>query len=173
MGEKLTFTLPQTREFFLDSVMNNDKIQLTKEGLESLKNELEDLVNVKRPKTVKRLANARAEGDLKENSDYQNAKDELGFLDGKIEELKHVVDNAQVVKGDKSGGVSVGTSVKVKVNGSKHEYHIVGDWEADPAEKKISHTSPLGQALVGKKVGEKVEVDAPAGKITYEILEIK
>ncbi len=152
---------------------NNNQIQLTKEGLKALKKELDELVNTKRPKLVKRLASARAEGDLKENSDYQNAKDELGFMDGKIEELKHVVDNAQVISGSKSGGVSVGTSVKVKVNGSKHEYHIVGDWEADPAEKKISHTSPLGKALVGKKVGEKVEVEAPAGKITYEILEIK
>ena len=152
---------------------NNNQIQVTKEGLESLKKELDKLVNTKRPKLVKRLASARAEGDLKENSDYQNAKDELGFMDGKIEELKHVVDNAQVISGSKSGGVSVGTSVKVKVNGSKHEYHIVGDWEADPAEKKISHTSPLGKALVGKKVGERVEVEAPAGKITYEILEIK
>ncbi len=152
---------------------NNNQIQLTKEGLASLKKELEELVSIKRPKMVKRLASARAEGDLKENSDYQNAKDELGFMDGRIEELGHVVDNAQVVKGDKSGGVSVGTSVKVKVNGSKHEYHIVGDWEADPMEQKISHTSPLGKALVGKKVGERVEVDAPAGKITYEILEIK
>lgn len=152
---------------------NHNQIQITKQGLEALKNELAELVGEKRPKLVERLSNARQQGDLKENSDYQNAKNELEFMDGKIEELEHVINVAVVVKSKgKKDGVSVGAKVHVKVNGAKHTFHIVGEWEADPAEKKISHTSPLGKALVGKKKGEKVEVEAPAGKITYEILSI-
>lgn len=152
----------------------NNKVQLTQKGLDSLKSELEELKNVKRPKLVDRLTNARAAGDLSENSDYQNARDELEFLDGRIEELEEVLKNAKVVS-DSGGGdeVSVGTKVLVHVNGQEHEYEIVGEWEADPMEKKISHTSPLGQALVGKAVGDEAQVEAPAGKITYKVLEIK
>jgi transcription elongation factor GreA len=150
-----------------------DKVQLTKVGFDSLQKELDELVNVKRPKFVERLANARSQGDLAENSDYQNAKDELEFLDGRIEELENVLKNANVVRGKNGKGVSLGTKVTLKTNGSTHVYEIVGDWEADPVNKKISHTSPLGIALVGKNVGDKVEVEAPAGKITYEILQIE
>lgn len=152
----------------------DDQLQVTTQGLEQLKTELDELVNTKRPQVVARLERARNEGDLAENSDYTNAKDELEFLDGRIDEIKHVVENAQVIKSNGStGSVSVGTKVKIKVNGAEHIFEIVGDWEADPQAKKISHTSPLGQALVGKKVGEEVEVDAPAGKINYKILSIE
>ena len=151
----------------------NNEIQITKEGLETLKKELGGLLEEKRPKLVDRLANARAQGDLSENSDYQNARDELEFMDGRIDELQHVVKSAKVIDGRGRGdNIAVGTKVKVKSNGAQHDFHIVGEWEADPAEKKISHTSPLGQALVGKKKGDKVTVEAPAGKISYEILEI-
>ncbi|MFC1710155.1 transcription elongation factor GreA [Patescibacteria group bacterium] len=147
--------------------------QVTKEGLKALEEELRDLVEEKRPKLVDRLANARSQGDLSENSDYQNARDDLEFLDGRIAELQEVITSAQVVTGgNNKGAVDVGTKVTLKVNGSRHVYDIVGDWEADPAEKKISHTSPLGQSLVGKKKGEKVQVEAPAGNLTYEILKI-
>lgn len=153
--------------------MSNKKIQLTQKGLETLKKELVELVEVKRPKMVKRLSNARSQGDLKENSDYQNAKEELGFLEGKIEELTHVIKTAKVVEVSKNGDVGVGTKVTVKINGSIQVFEIVGDWEADPLNKKISHTSPLGTALSGRKKGEKVEVEAPAGKILYEIVAIE
>ena len=150
-----------------------NKIQITEKGFEALEKELNVLLETKRPKLVERLSNARAEGDLSENSDYQNAREELGFMDGKISELQGVIKNADIVKGGGNGDeVAVGTSVKVIVNGDKHEYHVVGEWEADPMKKKISYTSPLGKALVGKKRGEKVEVEAPAGKVTYEIVEI-
>lgn len=154
--------------------MTNKKIQVTKEGLKALEEELGVLVEKKRPKLVERLSHARLEGDLSENSDYQNARDELEFMDGKISELNGVLKNAEVVKSNgNSEEVAVGANVKVKVNGSEHVFHVVGEWEADPASKKISHTSPLGEALMGRKKGEKVEVEAPAGKITYEIVEIK
>lgn len=153
----------------------NKKTQLTKKGYETLKSELDQLVDSKRPKLVERLSYARQQGDLSENSDYINAKEELEFLDGRIAELGDVLRNASVVNGDSkniNGGVSVGTQVTVKVNGQKHTFSIVGEWEADPVNKKISPESPLGMALVGKKVGEKAEVEAPAGKVVYEILEI-
>ncbi len=153
----------------------NKTIQITKEGLAALKSELSVLTEKKRPALVDRLANARSQGDLAENSDYQNAKDELEFLDGRIEELSEVLNNASVFddkKGGRAGEVVLGTKVTVKNGVGNHTFHIVGEWEADPAQKKISHTSPLGLALLGKKVGEKVEVEAPAGKILYQVLEI-
>lgn len=155
--------------------MVNDKLSVTKQGLEALKKELAVLEEEKRPKLVDRLANARQQGDLAENSDYQNAKDELEFLDGRIEELQNVIKNASIISDNCSskGQVGVGTKVKVHVNGQNSVFEIVGEWEADPVLKKISHTSPLGHALMGKAVGEKIEVEAPAGKIHYEIVSIE
>lgn len=151
----------------------SNQVQLTKKGFEGLEKELNELVEVKRPKLVERLSYARQQGDLSENSDYINAREELEFLDGRISELNEVLKNASIVK-SKNGksSVDIGMKVTVRVNGQKHDFDIVGEWEADPINKKISPNSPLGAALVGKKVGEKTQVDAPAGKITYEILEI-
>lgn len=148
-------------------------IQLTAKGLEALKKELLGLIEVKRPFLVDRLSNARSQGDLSENSDYQNAKEELGFLEGRIDELNEVIKNAKIVNdsGNKNG-IGVGTKVTVRVNGIKNTFEIVGEWEADIVNKKISHTSPLGSALVGKKIGEKFEVEAPVGKILYEVVSI-
>ena len=151
-------------------------VKVTKQGLETLIKEHEVLVNTKRPKMVDRLSYARSQGDLSENSDYQSAREELEFLDGRIEELEEVIKNAKVVEGTaKNGnsGIEVGAKVTVKVNGKENTFDIVGEWEADPINKKIAHDSPLGMALVGKKVGDKAEVEAPAGKITYEILAIE
>lgn len=155
--------------------MNDDKqIQVTQTGLDKLKVELEDLEKVKRPALVQRLERARNEGDLSENSDYTNAKEELEFLDGRIDELKHVVDHAKIVTAISSGStVDLGTIVVVEINGNKHEFTIVGEWEADPGQKKISHESPLGKQLIGKSPGDTVEVEAPAGNIVYKIVEIK
>ncbi len=162
------------KERFFFRIMNK-KVQVTKQGLEELKAEYHELVNVKRPKLIERLEYARSQGDLSENSDYQNAKDELEFLDGRIEELEHVLNNAQVVESSngKKDKVSVGTRVTIKTGGAEHVYQLVGEWEADPVNKKISHESPLGQALLGKEVGEEVQVDAPVGKINYEIVNIE
>lgn len=151
----------------------NSQIQITSQGLNSLKDELDQLQNEKRPKLVDRLAYARTQGDLSENSDYHNARDELEFLDGRISELEEVLKKAKVVRASsKRDEIAFGTKVTLKDNGREHVYEIVGEWEADPAEKKISHNSPLGQTLIGKKVGEKVKVEAPAGKLTYEVLKI-
>jgi len=151
------------------------KIKLTKTGLDTLRKELEELRDVKRPKLVDRLSNARSQGDLSENSDYQSAREELEFLDGRIEELEKVVNNASVVTINSKNGhsVSLGTKVTVKVNGKESIFNIVGEWEADPINKKISHESPLGLALIGKKIGDIAEVEAPAGRIKYEVLAIE
>jgi len=148
-------------------------IKLTKSGLEELKKELAILLEDKRPKLVARLANAREQGDLAENSDYQSAKEELEFLDGRIDELTDVVKTAVVSDGDKKDGVGIGTKVTVRVNGKQTIFDMVGEWEADPMNKKISDSSPLGLALVGKKVGDKAEVEAPAGNVVYEILAVE
>ena len=153
--------------------MVKKQLQLTKDGLEALKKELSELNNVKRPKLVDRLSYARSQGDLTENSDYSNAKEELEFMDGRIEELEMVIKNAKVIDSSlKSDGVNVGTKVTVRYDHNQAIFEIVGDWEADPVNKKISPDSPLGMALIGKKVGDKAEVQAPAGKLTYEILAI-
>ncbi len=153
--------------------MQNTVVQLTKEAFETLKGELKELNEVKRPKLVERLGHAMSEGDLAENSDYQSAKEELEFLDGRIDELSVVVNNATIVRGKSiNGKVSVGTKVTVKVGGKSQIFTIVGEWEADPVSRKISPSSPLGQVLMDKAKGEKVTVEAPAGKVVYEILEI-
>lgn len=155
--------------------MQNRQVQLTKEAFEALKSELKELNEVKRPKLVDRLSHAMAEGDLAENSDYQSAKEELEFLDGRIDELTEVVNNAHVSNstGLVNGKVGMGTKVTVKIGGKAQTFRIVGEWEADPGAKKISPSSPLGQVLMEKAKGETVTVQAPAGQVSYEILEIE
>lgn len=171
-GLMIPFIFPGVFLFFFH--MNN-KIYLTKEGSDKIKKELEDLQNVIRPRVVERLSSARMQGDLSENAEYASARDELAFVDGRIEELEEIIKNSAIVQ--KSAGpcdcVVLGCKVKVKSGGAENVFHIVGEWEANPAEKKVSHTSPLGQALIGKKVGEEVEFEAPAGKILFKILGIE
>lgn len=150
----------------------NQRVHLTPEGLSGLKKEYDELIVGKRPQVVERLANARSQGDLSENNDYMNAKEELEFLDGRIAELENVLKNVVIIKKSSKKIIDLGTKVTVSTDSIKNIFHIVGEWEADPGEKKISHESPLGKALLGKKVGDKVEVDAPAGKIIYKILSI-
>ena len=156
--------------------MDAKKIFLTQEGLDELKKELEDLQSTKRPKVLERLAEARAMGDLSENSEYTAAREELALIDGRIEELQEILKGAEVIKEDHSAkgkkAVQLGSKVKVEVKGKHDMFSLVGEWEADPKEKKISHESPLGKALIGKAVGENVEVEAPAGKIVYTVVEI-
>ena len=154
----------------MDTIKN---VVVTKEGLAALKAEYEDLVKTKRPAAVERLANAREQGDLSENSEYTDANQNLAFIDGRILELEEVIHSAKVMTKHGKNQVDVGCKVTVHINGKKEEFIVVGEWEADPKSKKISHESPLGKALMGKKVGEKVEVQAPAGKILYKVLHIE
>jgi transcription elongation factor GreA len=153
------------------------KIQLTAQGLLDRKAELEDLVTNKLPEIIKRVANARAHGDLSENAEYHNAREEQQLMQSRIDELEEVIANAQVVKNTKSNNkVGMGSTVVVQLDGKKGKtftYHIVGEFEADPKEGRISIDSPLGMALMGKKKDDKVVVKAPVGEITYIILDIK
>lgn len=152
--------------------LNHQNI-LTKDGLAELKAEHEQLVNVKRPEVVKRLSDARDLGDLSENSEYAAAKQDLAFIDGRIVELEEFMRGAKVVTGSHGKQmIDVGSKVVLHINGKREEFTVVGEWEADPMQKKISHESPLGKALLGKKPGDTVQVDAPAGKLTYKIIEI-
>jgi len=151
----------------------NQRTVMTKEGLNHLKNELTELTSNKRPEAVKRLADARDLGDLSENSEYAAAKQDLAFIDGRIAELEDIIHAAKVITSHSKGQVDVGCTVTIHVNGKEDVFSLVGEWEADPMQKKISHESPLGKALMGKKVGDKVEVEAPAGKVLYKILQIE
>lgn len=148
-------------------------MMITKSGLAELQKELDELNAVRRPQLVERLSLARSMGDLSENSDYQSAKEDLSFVDGRIAELEDLIKASQVALPATGDRVDFGHSVTVQINGTKAVFQIVGEWEADPMKKKISHSSPLGQALMGKKVGEKVAVDAPAGKVQYTIAGIE
>jgi transcription elongation factor GreA len=157
--------------------MDSKKIYLTKEGHEELRQEYTDLTKVKRPQTVARLTDARNQGDLSENAEYVAAREELSFIDGRIDELEEILKQVVIItdttKKAAGAAVKLGSEVTVKLNGKHEIYRVVGEWEADPTEKKISHESPLGKGLIGKKIGEKVEIEAPAGKIAYTIISIQ
>ncbi|KKP70369.1 transcription elongation factor GreA [candidate division CPR3 bacterium GWF2_35_18] len=146
---------------------------VTKEGLEKLKKEYEELTNVKRKEVVKKLTAARELGDLSENSAWQTAREEQSFIEGRIEELEEILRNAKVIAVKNHNGVVIlGSKVKLHIDGTEEEFHIVGAPEADPKKQKISHESPLGKALLGKKIGDTVEIDAPLGRIKYRIIAI-
>lgn len=152
--------------------MNPKKIYLTQEGLDSLKKELDELTKVKRPDVVRQLSEAREQGDLSENGAYTAAKEELAFIDGRLEELEMLIKQAAVITDQHTDMVSLGSTVSVHVNGKQEVFHLVGEWEADPQAKKISHESPLGKALMGKSLGDEVSVDAPAGTMIYKIVAV-
>lgn len=147
---------------------------VTSEGLKELKQELKVLVETKRPALIERVATARAHGDLSENSEYTAAREDLAFVEGRIEELEELIAKAQIIRNVKNTNhvVKLGSKVSVQINGNSQTFELVGEWEANPLEQKISHTSPLGKALLGKKQGEQVEIDAPAGKVKYHILKV-
>lgn len=149
--------------------MDSKKIYLTKEGLEELKREHEELKTVKRPEVLNRVSQARNMGDLSENAEYTVAREELSFIDGRIDELEELLKQVVLISNNHSSTIKLGSTVKVNTDDGREVFTVVGEWEADPKESKISHESPLGKALLGKKVGEKVEVEAPAGKIVYTI----
>ena len=149
---------------------------LTAEGLEKLKKEVAELKGPRRQELSARLRAAIQQGDLSENAEYVAAREELSFTDGRIEELEELLREVVLIEdGGKSGSkgtVKLGATVVLKIDGKKEEFTVVGEWEADPANKKISHESPLGKALIGKSIGDHVEVQAPAGKVVYTILSV-
>lgn len=153
--------------------MAEEKVYVTQEGLKSLQEEYDNLSSVRRKEVAEKLRKARELGDVTENAAYDAAKDEQAFIEGRIAELESILKRVEVVKNSGAGKIAIGSTVQVHLDGDEQEFKIVGAHEADPTAGKISHESPLGQSLLGKKVGDKIEVEAPVGKLTYCILKIK
>lgn len=153
-----------------------EKFPLTRKGFLRLEQELKNLKGVERPNIIAAIAEARSHGDLSENAEYSAAKEKQSFIEGRIQELEAVVSRAQVIDPSEIEGnvIRFGATVAVvDVDTDKeNKYQIVGDYEADINENRISLSSPLGKALIGKEVGDEVEYIAPGGKKTFEILEI-
>jgi transcription elongation factor GreA len=147
---------------------------LTAEGLARIKAELEELTGPRRVELAARLRSAIQMGDLSENADYHKAKEDQGFLEGRIQELEYLVRNAVVIERNANqDSVSVGSHVTIQeANYPAETYHMVGPKEADPRNGRISHESPIGRALMGHRVGEEVVVETPEGKIKFKILKI-
>ena len=146
---------------------------LTKEGLERMKKDLEFLKKEERIKIAKQLEEAISFGDLSENAAYDEAKDAQAQLEGRIMELENTINSAAIIKESrKHDWVEVGSYVTVKWNGSEDTFQIVGEEEANPIQKRISHRSPLGKMLLGKPKGAKVKVVTPKGQIEYTVIKI-
>ncbi|MFA7308669.1 MAG: transcription elongation factor GreA [Patescibacteria group bacterium] len=151
------------------------EIYLTAEKIAEMKEELNQLKTVRRAEIVARIQDALSLRDLKENSEYQAAKEEQSQLEGTIEEMEYSIKHAKIIKEghSASGAVAIGNTVVAEVNGQKVSYTIVGSAEVDVMKGKISNESPIGRAMLGKKKGDVIEVMVPAGKMTYKIHEVK
>lgn len=162
MGRKIGMTDQQT-------------VSMTQQGYDALVLELSELKETKLPAAIQRVADARAHGDLSENSEYHAAREDLAVIYGRVEEIEFLIQRAEVIESVQNGTVNIGSQVIVEIEGQDghHTFHIVGEWEADPTQRKISEKSPLGQALSGKKKGDRVELEVPAGKVIYSIHEVK
>jgi len=158
-------------------VRNMEKIPITKQGLEKLKAELKHLETVERPKNIKDISEARAHGDLSENAEYDAAKEKQSLIAARINELKNAIAKADVIEIDDgpTDRVVFGSTVLLYNLKTDEEitYQLLGSYESDPENNKISVTSPLGQALIGKEEGDEVKISTPGGIQEYEILEIK
>jgi transcription elongation factor GreA len=153
-------------------------IPITKRGAEMLKEELQRLKHVERPAVVQAIAEARAQGDLSENAEYDAAKDKQGFIEGRIQEIEGKLSAAQIIDPsslDAGGRVVFGATIEMEVEstGDVVVYQIVGDDEADLKEGKISIGSPIARALIGKEAGDTATVQAPGGARDYEIIEVR
>ncbi len=149
---------------------------LTAEGAAELQRELDQLRDVKRPELSRKLKEAVAQGDLKENADYHDAREQKAFAEGRIQYLENVLRSAQIITEDKnSGKVRVGSVVTIREVGEQEDetYRIVGAAEANPREGKISHESPIGRALLGCRKGSKVNVHTPGGEMAVRIRNIE
>lgn len=147
-------------------------VNLTKSGLDELTKELTEL-KIRRLENADKLKAAKDMGDLSENSDWVNAQDEYKFIEGRIDEVERVLNNYTLIKIPRTNKeVQLGSKVTVQQNGKKVLYYIVGSLESNPTDGKISENSPMGKSLLGKAVGESVDIKAPSGKTTYKIVKI-
>jgi len=153
-----------------------ERVPVTKEGYESLKNELNRLKRVERPENIKAIEEARAHGDLSENAEFAAAKDRQGFIEGRISELQYKLANADIIEPDKLNKDKAMFGCKVLLEnietGEDVEYQLVGPDESDIEKGRISVSSPLGKAILGKKPGDELTFQVPGGKRVYELVEI-
>jgi len=152
----------------------NKPTYLSREGLEELKNELDEMTNVRRAEVAARIHDAKEHGDLSENAEYEDAKNEQAFVEGRIQTLQALIKNATLIEENHSSDhVQIGSTVTVDGEDGEETFTIVGSTEARPSNGRISNESPVGRALLGRKKGDKVVVHAPAGDMTFAITNIK
>jgi len=154
------------------NIDKDPKVLLTEEGLKKLKEEYDNLVKNKRQEVTEKIARAREFGDLSENSEYDTAREEQSFIEGRIMELEEILTHAKLIEKSSENKVGIGSKVKVLVDGDIDEYIIVSSVEANPIEGKISIDSPVGKALLGSKVGDEVKISTNI-KAVYKVLEVK
>jgi len=154
---------------------NKNAVYLTQEGLDSLKKELDDLINIRRPENIQAIKEARSLGDLSENAEYDAARNEQAQIEARIKQLEKMLENVSIISDVDTDSVGIGNTVSIKYvdDDEEDEYMIVGSQEADPFESKISNESPIAQALFNHKVGDVVTVESPNGNYEIEIVEIR
>ena len=154
---------------------NKNTVYLTQEGLDELKAELDNLINVRRPENIQAIKEARSLGDLSENAEYDAARNEQAQIEARIKQLEKMLENVSIITEVSKDEVGIGSTVVIKYvdDEEEDEYKIVGSQEADPFESKISNESPIAKALLGHKVGDVVTVESPNGSYDIEIVEIK
>ena len=154
--------------------MNNKPAYLSKEGLDKLRDELSEMVNVRRAEVAARIHEAKEHGDITENAEYEDAKNEQAFVEGRIQALSALIKNAVIIDEENTSTthVGIGSTVEVESQDGRETFRIVGSAEANPAAGRISNESPVGRALLGHRKGDKVQVSVPAGSWTYKIVGI-
>ncbi|CAN5609334.1 transcription elongation factor GreA [soil metagenome] len=150
----------------------SNQIPITKEGLEKLKSELDQLVTVRRPQIIKAIAAAREEGDLRENAGYDAARHDQAMTERRIREIEDRIRRAVIIDPSKASSIQVGTTVKIEIDGEEEEYTIVGAIEAKPAQGKISNESPIGKALLGHKAGDVIDIRTPTSVLQARVVSI-
>ena len=155
----------------------NDRVPMTASGLASMQEELKQLKNVARPEVIRSIAEAREHGDLSENAEYHAARERQSFIEGRVAELEDKMARAEVIDVSKLSGKSVmfGATVTIVDEDTEEtlKYQLVGEWESDVKEGRLAVTAPLARALIGKSVGDSVEVSTPKGEKSYEILKVR
>lgn len=156
--------------------MAADPIPVTQEGRQKLLDELDHLVNVRRPEIIKAVATARSEGDLRENAGYDAARNDQSFIEGRIRDIESILKRIEIIdEAAASDGnlVTIGSTVTIKIDGDNETYTIVGAVEADPAKGRISNESPFGKALLGRRVGETTQIETPVTTLSAEIVSVE
>lgn len=154
--------------------MSKKDILLTSEGFLELEEELNNLKNVRRPRVIEAIKDARAQGDLSENADYDAARNEQAEVEGRIKQIEFMLANAQIIEKSSNHTVDLGSTVTISYvdDGEEEVYSIVGRMEADPFENKISNESPIGKAIIGKKEGDTINVESPTGSYQIKIVKV-